>query len=515
VGRPPGSTAQHTFVNPVIAGDLAHDHGDPFVLRHRDEYFLYHTGSTGSRRGISVYRSTDLVDWEPRGICLAASEDPEAWNWIDIWAPEVVHADGVFYMYVSATTRRRGRPPEPDEEGDGDRLRRAIGVARADSPTGPFTWDQAPLRPDRYNIDGHPFRDTDGSEWLFYSTRNPATSYSDGTPGIGVVAERLDGRDRLVAPAVEVAFPSQRWEGRSDGTWYVNEGPFVVKRRGRYFCLFSGSTYQESGYGVGLAVADDVRGPWTKYPGNPIWVSNPPLLGPGHLALTLAPDGATTYLVYHSYLSEAAAATPVNLFRSAGRKVCLDRLYWAGDRPVLAGPTGAPQPRPPAPVHDEDVACWRAELWVRGEELRIGEVALPVDSPHAHRQLHVTQGWAHCTVSERGAVVATLPGPLPPEFSGDGEVLVTSVTSFAEDEDVHSLPAGRARSWPWGGSGPVELNLAVRGDVLLDVGRQVRELRGATDEFRLEIVLLPRAGDVVTVTALSDAAVTDLCVYAR
>ena len=508
------TSPSRSFTNPVIAGELAHDHGDPFVLRYRDEYFLYHTGSTASRRGISVYRSTDLVHWEPRGICLSPSDDPEAWNWIDIWAPEVVHADGIFYMYVSATTKRRGRPQEPREEGEGDYLRRAIGVARADSPEGPFTWDEAPLRPDQYNIDGHPFRDTDGSEWLFYSTRSPATSYSDGTPGIGIVVQRLDGRDRLAGPEVEVAFPSERWEGRADGTWYVNEGPFVVKRRGRYFCFFSGSSYQESGYGIGIAVADDLQGPWTKYPGNPIWGSKPPLLGPGHFSLTLAPDGATTYVVYHSYVSDAEAGTPVNLFRTAGRKVCLDRLHWAGDRPVLSGPTGTPQPLPPAPVHDEDVACWRAEVWVRGESLRIGDRSVPVDSRHAWRQLHVTQGWGDCTVVERGAVIATLTGPLPPDLSSDGEILVTSLTSSADDEGVHPLPAGQARSWPWGGGGPVEVTLAVKGDVLLDVAGQTRELRGDADDFRLEIHHVPRGGDV-TVTASSDATVADVCVSAR
>src|SRR5215212_8622363 len=31
------------FTNPVIGGAGGADHGDPFVLRHRGEYFLYHT----------------------------------------------------------------------------------------------------------------------------------------------------------------------------------------------------------------------------------------------------------------------------------------------------------------------------------------------------------------------------------------------------------------------------------------------------------------------------------------
>ena len=52
---------QH-FTNPVVSDDRGADHGDPFVLRPRGEYFLYHTTDDGDR-GISVHRARDLVRW--------------------------------------------------------------------------------------------------------------------------------------------------------------------------------------------------------------------------------------------------------------------------------------------------------------------------------------------------------------------------------------------------------------------------------------------------------------------
>ena len=44
--------ARHgTFVNPVLDTGSGRDHGDPFVLRHGGRYYLYYTGSRGSRSG--------------------------------------------------------------------------------------------------------------------------------------------------------------------------------------------------------------------------------------------------------------------------------------------------------------------------------------------------------------------------------------------------------------------------------------------------------------------------------
>jgi len=58
-----------TFVNAVITDDRGADHGDPFVIRHLAEYFLEHATDDGDR-GVSVWRSSDLVDWHFEGYAL-------------------------------------------------------------------------------------------------------------------------------------------------------------------------------------------------------------------------------------------------------------------------------------------------------------------------------------------------------------------------------------------------------------------------------------------------------------
>ena len=63
------------FTNPVVTDAQRADHGDPFVMRHRGEYFLYHTTDDGDR-GISVHRSRDLVHRSFAGIAL----EPGGWS---------------------------------------------------------------------------------------------------------------------------------------------------------------------------------------------------------------------------------------------------------------------------------------------------------------------------------------------------------------------------------------------------------------------------------------------------
>jgi GH43 family beta-xylosidase len=453
------------FTNPVITDERGEDHGDPFVLRRHDGYFLYHTTDDGDR-GISVHRSPDLVHWTFAGIAL----EPGGWAQTDIWAPEVVAAGGELRMYVSGTTLG------PD--GEGVEADRRQGLARARDPLGPFAWDPAPLVTGTWSIDGHPFRD-----WLFYNVRTDATRF-DGRPGSGNVVDRLVAPDRLAGEPVPVTFPSHPWEANAAGDAYWNEGAWVMERRGRLHQMYSGGFYREASYGIGTAWADDPRGPWTKDPANPIFASGERITGPGHHSVTVAPDGVTPYAVYHAY----DGGRP-------GRKVHLDRLFWCGDRPALAGgrPTEGPQPMPPGPVHDPAVPHWHAELWpdapatVCGIEVPAGHVRAWQD--HAGLRVHV-DGRPH----------AHAPGAHAPELP-PGAVL----TSHLDDEALHALP----HAWPWGGRGPVEVALAVRGEARLGDAH----VRSDGDRFALLRVLLPGGADRIRVEG--DGEVTDLVATAR
>ena len=436
----PWSGGDRSFQNPIITDEHGADHGDPFVIEYCGRYFLYHTG----RDGVQMYTSPDLVRWEHKGRVLNVVDSPEHWAQTDVWAPEVMYDRGVFYMYAAAT-RRLG-------SGKGDDQARRQGIARSHSPYGPFVWDREPLVPDAWSIDGHPFRDDDGALWLFYNIRTEATRYLDGTIGCGNVVDRLIAPDRLEGRPTPVTFPSERWEGNAGGTWYWNEGPFVLKRRGIYYQMYSGGFFGDGTYAVGFATATSPRGPWTKHPGNPILRSGEGILGPGHHCVVRASDGVTPYAIYHGYVPG-----------QRGRKVHADRLFWAGDRPILTGPTAGEQPVPPAPCYDPAIPHWHLAAWVRGRCVTLGDVRVALDGDWTHHVRVVCQDGSYRIFVDGMLARECTGAACGPELEVDGTVESLVRTSWLDDDRIYDLDAGHTQRWSWGGLARTEVSIAVKG----------------------------------------------------
>jgi beta-xylosidase len=310
------------FRNPVYPGSFA----DPFVLRHGDTYYAYGTDTEHDLGGaFEVLESHDLVAWRSLGRCLGRITRTSR----DYWAPEVATAAGRFYLYYSV--------------GVGDRDHR-IRVATAERPEGPFEDAGRVLTPnERFAIDAHPFRDDDGQWYLFYARDRLAGE----RVGTSLAVDRLVDMMTLAGQPSAVIAATADWQlfkARREMygqvyDWYTLEGPFVVKRLGRYWCFYSGGAWTGAGYGVSYAVADTPLGPWTEPAGDgPALMRSRPgqLEGPGHNSVVVGPDGED-YLVYHAWDPAHTA-----------RRMCIDRLAWTSDGPHTDGPTAAPQPVPRA-----------------------------------------------------------------------------------------------------------------------------------------------------------------------
>ncbi len=310
-----------TFTNPVHREVLA----DPFVLKWNGRYYAYGTPASGP---VPVLTSTDLVEWQAAGEAL---EPPAPGSFY--WAPEVAYDNGRFFLYYSCG----------DDEGWGHQLR----VASGEGPTGPFR-EEGPVLDavDPFTIDAHPFRDDDGTWYLFYSR-----DFLEGERvGTGIVVDRLVDMVALAGERVTVARPHADWHIYERGRqwyervwdWYTLEGPFVRRRDGRYWCFFSGGAWRAPNYGVSCAVADHPLGPYEPVGGadGPAVLKTVPdrAIGPGHASIVTAPDNLTDYLVYHAW--DPALS---------GRHMCVDRLEWTPVGPARSGPRVDDQPRPPEP----------------------------------------------------------------------------------------------------------------------------------------------------------------------
>jgi arabinan endo-1,5-alpha-L-arabinosidase len=308
------------YTNPVYDGYFA----DPFVLWHAGRYYAYGTAPLAERT-VPALESDDLVRWRELGDVL----EPLPGETVSYWAPEVAVGDGRFHMYYSAG----------GFEGEGHQLR----VAVADEPRGPFVDQDVVLDPeDPFTIDAHPFQDEDGRRYLFY-----CRDFLEGERvGTGIVVDRLRDartpageRRTVVRPFADwnLFLENREWYGRRWDAWYTVEGPFVVKRDGRYFCFFSGGAWREPSYGVSYAVADDPLGPWHVAQGEgPLVLKTVPgrVLGPGHASIVASPDGRD-WLVYHAWDPDATART-----------MRIDELLWTPDGPRCDGPSTEPRPAP-------------------------------------------------------------------------------------------------------------------------------------------------------------------------
>ncbi len=215
---------------------------DPFILPCDGQYYL--VGTTGDAwgaqgGGFEVYTSADLVHWTPRGQVMAPDND-RSWAAYQFWAPEMYARDGRFYLFYSGKT---------------DTTRRGTGVAVSDSPLGPFrNVSQRPLTPPDWEcLDGHLFRDADGTEWFIFV--HEWVQCEVGEMWIQRIAEdysSLVGDRRML------------FRGRS-APWnnHVIDGPMMVVRDGTYH-LFWSSFNDRDGYCTGVAAADDLLGPYTQ-----------------------------------------------------------------------------------------------------------------------------------------------------------------------------------------------------------------------------------------------------------
>jgi len=259
----PATASKRTYRNPII--DLIGP-ADPAVIRYQGKYYLY---PTLDGKGYDVFVSDDLVRWERKPKCFI---DPRG----GAWAPDVFHhqkGDGKFYLYYTVNKPGGGKQ---------------IGVAVADGPLGPFK-DRGNLV-DR-SIDAHLFRDDDGALYLYYV---------EIEGGFKIKAQPMaDPLTKKGEPA-EVIRPTVAWE-RKKGA--VTEGPWMLKHKGTYYLMYSGSGADGPDYGIGYATAKSPLGPFTKHSGNPIAHRGHGVFGPGHHSVVTG-SGGRLWMVYHQQNSE-------------------------------------------------------------------------------------------------------------------------------------------------------------------------------------------------------------------
>lgn len=277
--------------NPMIPGYFA----DPTIKKFGDTYYVYAT-TDGSGAGFGpaqLWQSKDLVNWTLMPM-----------NWPDshwIWAPDVLHntKDGKYY-YVYC---------QPCQ----------IHVGVGETPRGPWQnilgESEAVLVPDRFvknaiTLDGQTFVDDDGSIYMYWGTWG---IYDGFGCGAGKLTPDMKG------------FTETRLIPNTEVTDFF-EAPFVLKKDGKYYFMYSSGSCHDHTYRVQYATADSPLGPYT-YQGCILETNaDGTVHGPGHHSVMQ--DGDDYYIVYHRHDNPHSN-------RGFHRQVCIDKMEFTKDGKIL------------------------------------------------------------------------------------------------------------------------------------------------------------------------------------
>ena len=266
----PGGIPANAGSNPIIRDIFT---ADPAPLVVGDRLYLYVGHDEAQRdemfnmREWRVYSTTDMRHWTPHGPIMNVSDFK--WAKKDAWASQAIRKNGRYWFYAAV---------EHDDTHPG----KAIAVAVADTPTGPFvdakgaaliTNQMTPKGSHSWeDIDPTVLTDDDGTTWIAWGNRQC------------YIAKLKPNMIEIDGPIREITPP------------HFEEGPWLHKRGALYYLTYASldrSKHRDER--VSYATAPAITGPWT-YRGE--------LTGSGKYSFTIHPGIAAfkgrSYLFLHN-----------------------------------------------------------------------------------------------------------------------------------------------------------------------------------------------------------------------
>ncbi|MCA9241379.1 MAG: glycoside hydrolase family 43 protein [Planctomycetales bacterium] len=321
-------THAQDLVNPLVQ-----QRADPWVYRHSDGYY-YFTATVPEYDRLELRRVKRLAE-------LSAAEAKVVWRKHDtgpmgshIWAPEIHHIDGKWYVYFAAGGAE-----------DVWAIRMYVLENSSANPLEGEWVEKGQLKTDweSFSLDATTFAHR-GRRYLAWAQHDPKI----GGNTCLYLAE-MDSPWSIKSPQVRISQPEYDWETYR---FKVNEGAAALVRNGYVFVTYSSSATDDH-YAMGLLAARedaDLLDPasWWKSP-TPVFVSSPPnsQYGPGHNSFTVSADGQTDLLVYHARSYREIEGDPLH---NPDRHTRVQPIAWREDGFPYFGEPAADGPMPARPA---------------------------------------------------------------------------------------------------------------------------------------------------------------------
>jgi beta-xylosidase len=241
---------------------------------------------------IDAFSSPDLVHWTRHERVM--SVESVAWAAYAVWAPSAIERNGRHYLFFGANDIKS------DEQTGG------IGVAVSDRPEGPFRdLLGKPLIGAIHNgaqpIDQMVFTDDDGRTYMFYGGWSHCN-----------VVRLSDDLTRVIPFDDGETFKEITPQG------YV-EGPFMLKRKGLYYLMWSEGDWTTAEYRVAYAIGASPLGPFRRE-GLILEQDATVARGAGHNSVVNIPGTDDWIIAYHR--------RPLDTSDGNHRQLALDRLVF-------------------------------------------------------------------------------------------------------------------------------------------------------------------------------------------
>ena len=282
-----------TSGNPIFTGWYADPEGA--VMDGRYWVFPTYSAPYDQQTFFDAFSSRDLVTWTKHERVLEQKNIP--WLRRALWAPAIIAANDKYYLFFGGNDVHEG------EVG-------GIGVAVSDHPEGPYVDALGkPLINEIVNgaqpIDQFVFRDDDGQYYMYYGGWRHCNVCKLSQDLLHIIPWEDGQKFHEITPSKS----------------YV-EGPFMLKRNGKYYFMWSEGGWTGPNYCVAYAISDSPFGPFQRI--GKILEQDPSVArGAGHHSVIQVPGKDEYYIIYHR--------RPLSETDGNSRETCIDRLVFNSD----------------------------------------------------------------------------------------------------------------------------------------------------------------------------------------